>query len=305
MQTNKISHHLQFRLNQALRIFNWNVKIALPAIIVIGLMVAVKLPHSFLYPILFVLVPVSFHFGRKDIPFLKKIFDKSWPFIAFLESAVIYSVLVLINIHYKIDFYAIFGLFFLAVISFFEPRKRTEKVLQLKFISNNLFEWKSYFRQNLVLKIAFYLLLIASCYHTATLIFGALIFADIPAKVFLKNESKEILEKYFSKITFREKLLRNLRFFNLLLLPVYVGFAILNWDRFEILAGYFLFMNLYFLLIFTRKYKVYDHREPENFYSMADTLLNFFFVITVIPAIIFIKNNYRDAEKNIAAYVGN
>lgn len=305
MNLNKTSHHIHFRLNQALRIFNWNVKVALPALIVIGLMAAVKLPNNFLYPVLFAFVPISFHFGRKDIPFLKKIFDRNWTLIAFLELAFIYAVLLIINIHYKIDFYAIFGLLSLAVISFFSPKTRTERVVQLKFIPAGLFEWKSYFRQNLVLKIIVYLAFAASGYHTATLIFGALIFADIPTKVFLKNESKEILEKYFNKITFREKLMRNLRFFNLLLLPIYVGFAILNSDRFEILAGYFLFMNLYFLLIFTRKYKVYNHREPENFYSMADTLLNFFFAVTVIPAIIFIKNNYRDAEKKIAAYVGN
>ena len=63
--------------------------------------------------------------------------------------------------------------------------------------------------------------------------------------------------------------------------------------------------NLYFLLILTRKYKIYNHKEEMNHYNMGVFLEYFFCSITVIPAIFVLRENIRTSKKNIKLYVGS
>jgi hypothetical protein len=114
-----------------------------------------------------------------------------------------------------------------------------------------------------------------------------------------------MLEMYFKKHSFEEKLKTNLYFFNILLLPTYLGFLILNYEDSNFLIYYFVFMNLYFLLILTRKYKIYDHKEKTNYYNMGVYLEYFFCSITIIPAIFVLRENIKTAKRNIKLYVGS
>jgi hypothetical protein len=60
-----------------------NPKISLPILLVLGALVAVKLPSNYYYPAIFFALTLTFHINRKDIPFLKKVFVK-----IFLKSLV-------------------------------------------------------------------------------------------------------------------------------------------------------------------------------------------------------------------------
>ncbi len=99
----KFSHHFIFRINQGFRIFNLNTKVSSPILLILGLLISVKLPAAHYYPLVFFAMSVIFHFNRKDIPFLKKVFVRSWRMIFYLESALIYGFFLVSNIHYKME----------------------------------------------------------------------------------------------------------------------------------------------------------------------------------------------------------
>ncbi len=264
-----------------------------------------KLPDNRLYPLLFFLIAMSFHFRRKDIPFLKKAFIKNWRLIIFLESAFIYLFLLLGNIHYKSDILGLAGLLLVTGFPFFYPKAKINVTSKWDFIPNELFEWKCLLRKNTVTAILAYIIIIASSYHISTLIFCGLFVLDLFPRLYSDNENKEMLEMYFRKYTLEDRIRKNMKLFNLVFLPVYIGFLILNRENSLPLLCYILFMNLFLVLALTRKYKVYHYKERTNYFDMGIFLSYFLYTISVIPAIIIIIDNIKSAKENISKYVGN
>lgn len=300
-----IFHHFIFRISQCFRIFSFQGNVALPFLIIAGVLIALKLPDNRLYPLLFFLIALSFHFRRKDIPFLKKAFIKNWRLIIFLESAFTYLFLLLGNIHYKSDILGLAGLFLVTGFPFFYPKAKINVTSKWDFFPNELFEWKCLLRKNTVTVILAYIIIIASSYHISTLIFCGLFVLDLFPRLYSDNENKEMLEMYFRKYTLEDKILKNMKLFNLVFLPVYIGFLILNRENSLPLLCYILFMNLFLVLALTRKYKVYHYKERTNYFDMGIFLSYFLYTISVIPAIIIIIDNIKSAKENISKYVGN
>lgn len=301
----KIYQHFQFRFNQSFRIFNLNPKVSLPVILVFGALMIIEFPKAYFYPLLFFSLALVFHINRKDIPFLRKIFVNNWRLIIFLESAVIYSIFLLANINYKIERFGLMMFGALILLCFLHPKSKPFPTLQWNFISNDLFEWKSYLRKNTWMFILTYIIIIASAYYPASLILGGIFLLDYLSHVYENNENKEMLEVYFKKISFKDKIYKNLIFFNSLLLPTYIVFLIINFNENLYLLYYIFFMNLYFLLILTRKYKLYHHHEKSSYFSIAVFTEYFVYSITIIPAIIMIRLNSKEAQQKIKNYVGN
>lgn len=301
----KIYQHFQFRINQSFRIFNLNPKVSIPAFLVFGALIFIKLPEPVLYPILYFSIVLVFHINRKDIPFLKKIFIHRWRLIIFLESAAVYTIFVMTNINYRIEKFGVMIFAALLVFCFIQPKSKLFPTLNWNFISNDLFEWKSYLRKNTWIFILTYMILILSAYHRATLILCGIFLLDYISHVYENNESKEMLEVYFKKISFKDKIYKNTVFFNLVLLPTYIGFVVLNSTDILYLLYYMLLMNSYFSLIITRKYKLYNHREKSSYFSIAVFIEFFVYSVLIIPAFIMIRLNSREAQQNIKKYVGN
>lgn len=301
----KIYQHFQFRIDQSFRIFNLNPKVSIPAFLVFGALIFIKLPEPFLYPILYFSIVLIFHINRKDIPFLKKIFIHRFKLIIFLESAVVYTIFLMTNINYRIEKFGVIMFAALIVFCFFQPKSKQFPTLNWNFISNDLFEWKSYFRKNTWIFILTYIILILSAYHRATLILCGIFLLDYISHVYENNESKEMLEVYFKKFSFKDKIYKNTVFFNLLLLPTYIGFLVLNSTDSLYLLYYMLVMNSYFSLIITRKYKLYHHREKSSYFSIAVFIEFFVYSVLIIPAFIMIRLNSKEAQQNIKKYVGN
>ena len=230
---------------------------------------------------------------------------KNWRMIIYIESAIIYALLLLGNINYILDNFGSSLFFVLILFSFLFPKTKPDFSLKWNFIPESLFEWRSFLRKNTWFAIIGYVIIILSAYQTALLIFVGIFILDFFSNIYEHNESKEMFEIYFKKHSFEEKLKSNVYFFNLLLLPTYLGFLILNSKDSIYLIYYIVFMNLYFLLILTRKYKVYNHKEKTNYFNMGVFLEYFFCSITVIPAIFVLRENIRTSKKNIKLYVGS
>lgn len=301
----KIFNHLFFRVQQGFRILNLNPKISLPIVLIIAVLLAVKLPSNYYYPAIFFALTLIFHINRKDIPFLKKVFVRNWRLIIYIESAIIYSLLLLGNINYLHDNFGSSLFFALIIFSFLFPKTKPDFSFRWNFIPESLFEWRSFLRKNTWFAIIGYIIIILSAYQTALLIFVGIFILDFFSNIYEHNESKEMLEIYFKKHSFTEKLKSNVYFFNLLLFPIYLVFLILNSEDSIYLIYYVVFMNLYFLLVLTRKYKIYNHKEKTNYFNVGVFLEYFLCSITVIPAIFVLRENIRISKKNIKLYVGS
>lgn len=301
----KIFIHFKFRVNQSIRLFNLNPRKSFPLVLLFIGSIFIELPYAYLYPLLSIVAVLAFHLNRKDIPFLKKVNLEYWKLIVILETSFIYLIFILSNRNYHLDFYSAFGFSILLLFPWIKPSQSKKWVLMWNKIPNDLFEWKSYLRKNSVLFCIVYSLLLASAYHPTTLIFGAFFIIEYVALMFNDNENKELLEMYFKQNTFKEKLNRNVRFYNLMLLPVYILYLILNHAEAWYVLYYLVFMNLFLLLIITRKYKVYHYKEKSGNYNMAVFIEYFFCCITVIPAFFIIIQNSKQAKENINSYVGN
>ena len=288
-----------------MRTFNLMPKLSFPIILFLGIIMVVKLPIFYLYPTLFLFLTIFFHFNRKDIKFLKKTFVKYWWTVVILENTIIYLFFLTANINYKFEVFGFSFLFLLFAISFINPNIKPKLSPKWNFIPNYLFEWKSFLRKNPIISIITFLLLLGSGYDKAMMIFFGILILDYYSTIFENNENKEMLEMYFKKYNFDFKIRKNLIFYNLLLLPTYLFFLVKNYEYTLYLLYYISFMNLYFLLILTRKYKIYNHKEKTNYYNMGVFIEYFFCSMTIIPAIFVLKENIKTARKNIKFYVGN
>ncbi|WKS95020.1 hypothetical protein [Riemerella columbina] len=297
-------HHFYFRLNQGLRIFNFNPRQSVAAVLLLAGLMMFKIPDD-LYPLLCLSIVILFHFRRKDILFLKKVFGSAWRWIIGLENVLLYLVLLMLNIHYQLDSGALLTSVPLLLLSFWHPKPKSYALWHWRFIPNSLFEWRTVLRQNPIGFFVIYLLLLSSAYHVSSLVLGGLLIRDFLGVIFIKNENKEILIAYFKRISLRQKIRYNALFFNVLLLPVAIIFLIFNFYRSEYILWYFTFANLYFLLFLTRKYSEYHSKKSENHFDVSVSLVYFIYTITIIPAIWRIFNNYKQGQKNITNYVGN
>lgn len=301
----KLISHFKFRFSQCFRILNLNPKVSIPVLLVLGTLIAAKLPENKYYPVIFFTLIALFHSERKDIPFLRKVFVQSWRWVILLETAMMYTALLLGNIHYKIEKTGAALYLLIIALAFIPPRTKPWLTLDWYFIPNILFEWKSFLRKNSWRAILGFIIIILSSYHPVTLIFTGVFVLDFISFVYQPHENKEMLEMYFKQHTLKEKIRKNTLFFNMLLVPVYCSFLILNPYESLYVVYYFAFMNLYLILSLVRKYKNYNHKNKDGDYNMGVYLEYFLCSMTIIPALFMLKSGIKDANQNIKMYVGN
>lgn len=301
----KLISHFKFRFNQSFRIFNLNPKVSIPVLLLLCALIAVKLPEHYYYPILFFVLIALFHGERKDLPFLRKAFVQNWRWIILLETTIMYSALLFGNINYRIEKTGLIAYILIVSLVFIPPRIKPWLSLKWNFVPNSLFEWKGFLRKNSWKVILGFIVVMFSSYQPAAMILAGTFVLDFISPVYQPHESKEMLEMYFKKHTLKEKIRQNILFFNLLLLPVYCSFVILNLYESLYVLYYFAFMNLYLLLILVRKYKNYNHKNKESDYNMGVYLEYFLCSMTIIPALFLLKSGIKEANQNIRTYVGN
>lgn len=299
----KILHHFLFRISQGIRVFNLNPKIGFSVVILVGILCCIKLPEY--YPLITFFLTIGFHFRRTDIRFLQKIFVKTWRLIIVMESLIVYTVLTSINIFYHWEKWGFLLMLLILNFAWVYPKRQKNIVFKWNFIPDDLFEWKSFFRRNSVLIIIAYILLLASAYHLASLIFLSFLLIEHLSNVYSDNENKEFFVSYFQKHSFTTKIKRNLLFLNLFLLPIGVVFAIFNWDTFQYFFLYLLIINIYAVLIITRKYKLYHHKNASTYFDMGDSLLYFISSLLIVPGIWIIYTNTNESKNIIQKYVGD
>ena len=252
------------------------------------------------FSFLFVFPIFLIHFRRKDINFLKKIFPNFWKLLILVEYSLIYLLFILSNIHYKISINSFFIYSIIILIIFIPPYPKSEySFIKWNFIPNTIFEWKSFLREKTLIFIIYFIGLLFSAYHPFTLILMGIFYLDFISNIYKTNENKELLESFFRKHNFSEKLKNNILIFNLTLLPTCVIYIIINYLEIEYLIYYVISMNLYILLIISRKYSIYSHKIKENGYNSGIFMKYLISSFFIIPFFFFFKENYNNAIKKI------
>ncbi|MCJ8496702.1 hypothetical protein MVI27_00325 [Chryseobacterium salipaludis] len=301
----KLLHHFIFRVNQVFRVLNFNPRASVPVVFVLALFIFIELPQQEWMAMLSLFLVTAFHFSRKDIKFLKKVLPTIWWMVIIFETSILYLLPLVINIHYQLHSQTLLCLIPILIFPFIKARQTFSLPISWTIIPDPLFEWKSFLRRTTILFFIVYGIVIASGFHKAIFIFTGLFVLEYVSYIFEPNEPKEMLQLYFKKYTFIEKLKHNVFLYNLLLVPAYIVFIINHTASFETLLFYILVMNMYLLLTISRKYKLYHHSKKTNQHSIAVAIEHLFLSITIIPALFVIKNNSKKAKVNIAGYVGN
>ncbi|AZI55541.1 hypothetical protein EIB75_09895 [Epilithonimonas vandammei] len=296
-------NYISFRFNQFFRAINNNVQLG-NTLVVCGIIIFfVKLPNQDLYPLLFLLPIFMFHFQRKDILFLKKIFAY-WQLIILLEYLFI---LVLVAVlcknyvyHYNI-IYALLGVFTLP----FLKKKETNNIISLSFLPNNFYEIKSTIRKNIVVFIFQLFLFYLSSYHPFTLFLVLIISLEFLSNIYNDFENKELIQSYFSEKSIEYKVKSNLIFLNLLFSPLYIAYVYFNFNSIEYLGYYVIFMNLFVAERILLKYKNYNTTEKSFSLFIANIMSLAMQSALILPSLINIKNSLKKAQSNISKYVAH
>lgn len=296
-------NYISFRFNQFFRAINNNVQLG-NTLVVCGIIIFfVKLPNQNLYPLLFLLPIFMFHFQRKDILFLKKIFAY-WQLIVLLEYLfILVFVAVLCKnyvYHYNI-IYALLGVFTLP----FLKKKEANNIISLSFLSNNLYEIKSTIRKNIVVFIFQLFLFYLSSYHPFTLFLVLIISLEFLCNIYNDFENKELIQSYFSEKSIEYKVKSNLIFLNLLFFPLYIAYVYFNFNSIEYLGYYIIFLNLFVTERILLKYKNYNTTEKSFSLFIANIMSLAMQSALILPSLINIKNSLKKAQSNISKYVAH
>ena len=296
-------NYISFRFNQFFRAINNNVQLG-NTLVVCGIIIFfVKLPNQDLYPLLFLLPIFMFHFQRKDILFLKKIFAY-WQLIILLEYLFILVLVAFLCKNYVYHYniiYALLGVFTLP----FLKKKETNNIISLSFLPNNFYEIKSTIRKNIVVFIFQLFLFYLSSYHPFTLFLVLIISLEFLSNIYNDFENKELIQSYFSEKSIEYKVKSNLIFLNLLFSPLYIAYVYFNFNSIEYLGYYVIFLNLFVAERILLKYKNYSTTENSFSLFIANIMSLAMQSALILPSLINIKNSLKEAQLNISKYVAH
>lgn len=296
-------NYISFRFNQFFRAINNNVQLG-NTLVVCGIIIFfVKLPNPYLYPLLFLLPIFMFHFQRKDILFLKKIFSY-WQLIILLEYLFMLVLVAVLCKNYVLHYniiYALLGVFTLP----FLKKKETNNILSLTFLPNNFYEIKSTIRKNIVVSIFQLFLFYVSSYHPFTLFLVLIISLEFLSNIYNDFENKELTQSYFSEKSIKYKVKSNLIFLNLLFSPLYIAYVYFNFNSIEYLGYYIVFLNLFVCERILIKYKNYNTTEKSSPLFIANIMSLAMQSALILPSLINIKSSLKKAQSNISKYVAH
>ncbi|MBV7439885.1 hypothetical protein KRX57_00455 [Weeksellaceae bacterium TAE3-ERU29] len=297
-------HHLKFRLKQIFRIVESNPKLAFSIYPILILLILISLSNIYLN-LLYLFIVLIFHFYRKDILFLKKVFGSYYHLVVIIENVLIFISLSSININYKYDVVSLAFIAGIILFSFFTRKSIPSFIYNFHFIPDYLFELKCYLRRNTISVFIFLPIFLITSYQKDFFIFSILIVMDWIRNTFKYNENKEMLGAYFSTYSLNYKIKKYILVLNIILLPNCLFFILLNIEYYYMVPLYLLIINLYLILIITKKYANYSHKKLESYHSIMDYYGSALSSIFIFPAILQIKKCMKLSKNNINKYVRN
>lgn len=296
------SKYFNFRINQFFRAINKNVALGNCVVIALIVMLYLKLPQQNYYPFFFITPLIIFHFQRKDIPFLKNI-KKSWKIILTIEYLSCLFIISVFSRNYQIEYTLLAPIF----VCFILPNIRVmiaPRVIKLSLLPNHLFEIKTAIRKTPILFIFQIILIYASSFHPFTLFFILLFSMEFFSNIYNEIESKELLQFYFLKYDLYYKISSHLLFYNIILLPAYFIYCILDNDPLYLII-YVIFINLFINQRISLKYESYNHHLKFHPLYITQIIGIALSIVLIIPFLYYCTKSQANAINNINRYVRN
>ncbi|MGQ1928606.1 hypothetical protein [Ornithobacterium rhinotracheale] len=300
----KLFHHFKFRFRQTFRVLEANPKLVFTAFLLLFVFILISLSNFYLN-LIYALIVGVFHFSRKDIAFLKKVFGNYFYLVVGVGNVLIFIFLSGINVNYEYNLLSVafvIGLIFFSVLT---RRNTPSLVYHFDFVSNDLFELKSYLRRNTLSVFIFSPIFLFLSSRKDLYVFSLLFVMDWILNIFKYNESKEMLGSYFSKHSIAHKIIRYVLILNISLIPSFGIFAFFNFKYFYFIPFYLLIVNLYLILILAKKYANYSHKKAVKYNSIMDYYGSALSAIFIFPAIFQIRQYIKLAKNKISNYVGD
>lgn len=294
----------KFRILQFFRILNKDITMLNSLVISFVIIFFVKLPNQNFYLILFLLLFLVIHSNRNDINFLKKIFNKTWYLIIYIEYLFLFSLSLILNKNYSIDYFFFISLIFLFGLIFI-PKYKSNFILKLNKIPYYLFEIKSYIRKHFIFCIVTYILFLFSTFHPFSFILMLIISLEYISNIYSEYESKELMQSYFEKFDINFKIKTANVFFNIIFIPIYLLYVLQNYDKLEFLMLFFLILNLFIIERIIIKYKKYDNTKKNDYLFIADIFIITLKSVLILPVLLNLNRNKLICQKNINKYVRN
>ena len=305
---------LKLRIRQIWRLIltvGWLWVLALPILFVFFLVLLNNLQsaHPIFIYILAFLSPLSFHYSRKDAPFLKKV-GYNIPLIYgteyFLLSLIILLPVAMLYGQWPLLLLSPPGAIALAIAPVKKTYHNKNPLLKVDFIPLRYYEWIAGIRKNGWGLGIIYLLGLAGAYWIAPPLIAILLLSAVLPGFYDHCEPKEWIEAFFSKPNYLlKKSFQHAILLLLFLLPLMIAFL-----AFSIVYWYLLLIALIasllylFFLIFYKYANYYPgRRKVQNGTISGLMVLGLFLPFTAPVGIVYIFLLFIKAQKRLQLYL--
>lgn len=279
-------YYIRFRIKQLTRVVNQDVDKFFFFLVFAGVVLFYNLPEE-LYGVAYFVVPsLMYQLERKDIAFLRKVFGRRAYALMWVESCLIYLVVALLMLC-KINSPNVFIIGFL--LCFIYPLISVEKFewtksINLSFVPEDAFEWKTYIRQKPFHFIMAFIGFVIALFHPALLGVMSFLFCGNINAVYETTEPREVYKAYFGRKTIDEKLYHTTLFVVKMVLPFFVISTLLHPSLFYIIIIIFFFLVLFLVNIILLKYAEYEQSYKRlKTINMAQVLKIVFSIFLIFP----------------------
>ena len=250
-------------------------------------------------------IPLSIHFSRKDIAFLKKSYIRIFPLLFseyYLLVLPLALLLAVIFTKWMILLFVIPLVLIVALIPSIQLKSRNKPFINLPFLPFQLFEWRSGFRRNGIFITICYIIGLLCAFYPAGPLVSIIIISYIMTSFYDELEAPIMIEQFAPlSIFLLKKLQWHLSAILILFLPLSIAYL-----SFHFVYWYLLLIALVFSLSMTGfalcyKYSVYrPHRKKAfNQNAIAFFSAGMFIPLFLPGSIYFLFRNFRKAQNRL------
>ncbi|MCH2082665.1 MAG: hypothetical protein MK226_09760 [Saprospiraceae bacterium] len=248
-------------------------------------------------------IPLSIHFNRNDITFLKKYYPRTFPLLFSEYYLLVLPLALLLAIVFKkwiILFQLAPLILIIALIPPIQLKSRNKPILNLHFIPFQLFEWRSGFRRNGIFMAICYVIGLACAFYPAGPLVSIIIISYIMTNFYDELEAPIMIEQFAPLSLFMLKKLQwHLSALLLLFLPLGMAFLIFHLSYWYLLLIALVFSLALISFALCYKYSVYRPHRKKAFNQNAIALFSAgMFIPLFLPGSIYFLFRFSRKAKN-------
>ncbi len=260
LSLNKFKNYFGFRVRYIFRQINYDFDSILVYAIIWTTIALTNFQSPWIHLTLSIIPSIYFHLNRGDLSFLRKVFYKNIYFLILCEYFILCSISQII-ILFKFEFCSIYliNITVCILLPLINIKKfKLTNSIDLKWISMDVYEWKSYMRRKPLNFTITYSLFILSAIHPFTFGIMTFLFCGLINSIYSYKESKEIYSMYFQENSLENKIQNSLSFFFKITVPPLLISVFINPLLISIALCIYCILIMFFIKIILYKYAHYS-----------------------------------------------